>query len=68
MIQLGVFEERLGWYAAPVVAGAAVAFPVHAGDLLAKLCRADGAFVAGRAGTNNNQVVICHMKKRLVRP
>lgn len=68
VIQLGVFEERLGRYAAPVVAGAAVALPVHTGNLLAKLCCADGAFVTGRAGTDNNQVIICHMKKRLIRP
>ncbi|MEI9897516.1 MAG: hypothetical protein WDN28_27590 [Chthoniobacter sp.] len=65
--QLGVAEECLGGNAAVVVAGATGALFVHAGDFLAELSRLDGGDVAGRAGADDDEIVVGHKKSGMER-
>ena len=50
-------EQRLGRDAAPVQAGAAGAVGFDAGDFFTELGGADGGDVAGRAATDDNEIV-----------
>ena len=60
VVKLGVLEQRLGRDAAPVVARAAAAFLFHAGDFFAELRGFDCGDVAGRAGADDDEVVVGH--------
>ena len=60
VIELGVLEQRLGGNATPVEAGAAGAILFHAGDLLAKLRRANRADISGGSAADDNQIIIGH--------
>ena len=57
VIDFGIFEECLRWDAAPVEAGAARAVRLDAGDFFSKLGSADSGDVAGRAATDDNEIV-----------
>jgi hypothetical protein len=55
LIKLGVPQKRFCWNAAPIETGAPCPLLLDAGNLLAKLSRANGSHVAGGSAADNNQ-------------
>ncbi len=48
VVELRIVQQRLGWDAAPVVAGAAATLLLHTSDFFAQLGSADGCDIARR--------------------
>ena len=60
VVELGIFEERLGRDTTPVEAGATGAIVLDTGDFFSELGGADCSDISAGAATNDNKIVRCH--------